>query len=255
MDTPNAHQVAGKFMARAVADEVIAPRYVTSRPGPQDSDEAALAFAKARGLITTPQGLSRLAYVWGSNGARSPVDELRSKVSLMLGELVLTGDLAEAEICTRELRAKHFLHEVVFQAIELAIDGRSERDMLLLSAFLKRLCNSAIVSEGQLKNGLDRIVESMGDIQLDNPHAALNLDSFCRVSSSFLPQKFCAVVAQQAKRAMVSCPRTLRTRLHGLTFASCICRISREAAVFAASRCPTPSRRTRLLIRLTVWIS
>eukprot|EP00035_Acanthoeca_spectabilis_P040415 m.69730 g.69730 ORF g.69730 m.69730 type:complete len:419 (+) comp9978_c0_seq5:336-1592(+) len=202
MDTPNAHQVAGKFMARAVADEVIAPRYVTSRPGPQDSDEAALAFAKARGLITTPQGLSRLAYVWGSNGARSPVDELRSKVSLMLGELVLTGDLAEAEICTRELRAKHFLHEVVFQAIELAIDGRSERDMLLLSAFLKRLCNSAIVSEGQLKNGLDRIVESMGDIQLDNPHAALNLDSFCRVSSSFLPQKFCAVVAQQAKRAM-----------------------------------------------------
>mmetsp|Transcript_31550 Transcript_31550/g.44058 ORF Transcript_31550/g.44058 Transcript_31550/m.44058 type:complete len:424 (+) Transcript_31550:256-1527(+) len=202
LDTPNAHQVAGKFMARAVADEIMPPRFVTSRPGPQDSDEAALAFAKARGLITTPQGLSRLAHVWGSNGARSPVDELRSKVSLMLGELVLTGDTAEAEACTRDLHAKHFMHEVVFQAIELSIDGRSERDMLLLAAFLKGLCNSAIIPQGQLDNGLARITDSIDDIQLDNPHAALNLDTFCRIASSFLPREFCVTAAQRARRAI-----------------------------------------------------
>jgi programmed cell death protein 4 len=202
LDTPNAYQVVGKFIARAIADEIMAPIYVMSRPGPQDSDAAAMAFAKARGLVSTPQGLARLSHVWGCNGGRSPVDELRSKVSLMLGEFLLTGDMEEAEECTRELHAKQFMHEVVFQAIDLAMDGRSERDMLLLSALLKSLCNSATISAVQLANGWARVILSIEDIQLDNPHAALNLDSFCRVSS-FLPRLFCAKAAQLAHQKMV----------------------------------------------------
>eukprot|EP00038_Savillea_parva_P016538 m.17115 g.17115 ORF g.17115 m.17115 type:complete len:420 (+) comp3457_c0_seq1:1349-2608(+) len=202
LDTPNAHQVAGKFMARAVADEIMAPRFISSRPGPQDSDYAALAFNKARGLIVSPQGFGHLAHVWGSSGARSPVDELRSKVSLMLGEYLLTNDLMEAEACARELRAKHFMHEVVFQAIDLAIDGRSERDMRMLSTLLLSLCNSSVISSAQLESGLDRVLQSIDDLQLDIPKATLDLDTFCRLSSSFLPREFCAKVAQLACKAM-----------------------------------------------------
>jgi hypothetical protein len=248
LDTPNAYQVVGKFIARAIADEIMAPIYVMSRPGPQDSDAAAMAFAKARGLVSTPQGLARLSHVWGCNGGRSPVDELRSKVSLMLGEFLLTGDMEEAEECTRELHAKQFMHEVVFQAIDLAMDGRSERDMLLLSALLKSLCNSATISAVQLANGWARVILSIEDIQLDNPHAALNLDSFCRVSS-FLPRLFCAKAAQLAHQKMVSpdafvfcSPAPIAFALNLVLTGVCSCRTSQREDACGASLCPTLSR-------------
>mmetsp|Transcript_14593 Transcript_14593/g.43211 ORF Transcript_14593/g.43211 Transcript_14593/m.43211 type:complete len:434 (-) Transcript_14593:1046-2347(-) len=200
LDTPNAHQVVGKFMARAVADEILAPIVITSRPGPQDSDEAAAAFAKARGLIMTPQGFSRLAFVWGCSGGRSPVGELKSKISLLLGEFIITRDSEEAEACIRDLRAKQFMHEVVYQAIELAIDGRKKRDMLLLSSLLGSLFSSSVISDMQLEKGLGRIIESMVDIRLDNPRAAINLENFCHMSASFVSKTFSAKAAQLARR-------------------------------------------------------
>lgn len=202
LDTPNAHDVVGKFVARAVSDEIIAPRFVNTRPGPHDSDVTTRAFAKARGLIMSPQGLERLTTVWGPSGSLSSVDDLRRQVTLLLEEYLIANDMREAETCVRELNAKHFLHEVVFQATQLAIDGRSERDMLALSTLLRELCSTSLISLGQLNKGLDRVIASMTDFQLDSPRAALNLDAFCRVSQSFLPKSFAAKASQLATSVM-----------------------------------------------------
>lgn len=197
----------GKFMARAVADEIICPKYVTSRPAPGDSDEAVRAFAKGRGLVASPQGLQRLEHVWGTNGGLSPVDELRDKVHQLLEEYLETRNLEEAVACVRELHAPHFHHEVVFQVIGLAIDGRDERDMLALSALLKAACGEALISLVQLEKGLSRIFESISDIELDCPKATLNLDSFCHLSSAFLPRAACHRAAKLAKITMVRTQR------------------------------------------------
>lgn len=207
LDNPHAHEAMGKFMARAVADEIICPKYVTSRPAPGDSDEAVRAFAKGRGLVASPQGLQRLEHVWGTNGGLSPVDELRDKVHQLLEEYLETRNLEEAVACVRELHAPHFHHEVVFQVIGLAIDGRDERDMLALSALLKAACGEALISLVQLEKGLSRIFESISDIELDCPKATLNLDSFCHLSSAFLPRAACHRAAKIAKITMVRTQR------------------------------------------------
>lgn len=210
LDNPHAHEAMGKFMARAVADEIICPKYVTSRPAPGDSDEAVRAFAKGRGLVASPQGLQRLEHVWGTNGGLSPVDELRDKVHQLLEEYLETRNLDEAVACVRELHAPHFHHEVVFQVIGLAIDGRDERDMLALSALLKAACGESLISLVQLEKGLSRIFESISDIELDCPKATLNLDSFCHLSSAFLPRAACHRAAKLAKATMVRTPRLVR---------------------------------------------
>lgn len=185
LDTPDAPAVLGQFIARAVADELLPPIYVTSRPGPQDSREAAEAFSKARGLIANPQGLHRLIYIWGCSGGLSTISDLRGRISLLLQEYLQITDRSEALQCIRDLHAAHFHHEVVYQAIELAIDGRDERDMLDLSALLKEATRTLLISEEQLEKGVRRILDNMNDLVLDVPHAPARLETFCSISTAF----------------------------------------------------------------------
>lgn len=211
LDTPNAGLVLGKFIARAVADELVSPSFVSNRPILSDSNEIALAFGKARGLTLNPYGLHRLVNVWGASGALSSIGLLRGSVSLLLHEYLITTNREEAEQCIRDLSAEQFHHEVVFQVVELAIDGRDERDMLDLASLLKSATVCGLISQTQLAKGLQRILSSMDDIQLDNPHAPYRLDTFCWVSTAFhlLPKNFAAKAGALAKESMVSgtCPR------------------------------------------------
>lgn len=201
LDTPDAAQVLGKFIARAVADELLAPAFVrrrrrSSSDSPPPTDDAVAAVTKAHALINTPQGLERLVHCWGTNGAHSPVEELRAKVQLCLRECAETGDTEEAELCIRELRAQHFHHEVVFQAVVLAIDSGNERTMLRMSALLGKLCASLVISDVQLRKGVARVWDAIDDISLDAPRAALFLDTFCRLTNAVLPPDFCRKVAK-----------------------------------------------------------
>eukprot|EP00041_Stephanoeca_diplocostata_P018448 m.386554 g.386554 ORF g.386554 m.386554 type:complete len:486 (-) comp21016_c0_seq1:130-1587(-) len=230
LDTPDADQILGKFFARAVADEILAPSFITRRDSitgtlkpvsqkPNNSpereapdttgdqaaypDKALSAIKKAKALIKSPQGLERLVHIWGANGAHSPMDELVNKIQQFLSEYHMTGDLAEAALCVRELRATSFHHQVVYEAVLLVIDGyANERTMLRMSALLRHLTSTGVISELQLEKGIQRVLDSIADIQLDAPRAILFLDSLCRLSQSFFPASICATVEQMSDKTV-----------------------------------------------------
>lgn len=188
LDTPGADQEVAKFIARAIADDLVPPSFAVNF----DLDSAETlnvrrAMKKAAGLVKNPQGLSRLAYVWGISGARSSVEELKAQIEMVIGEYLDTGYVSEAERCIREMHASYYHHELVYSVVRTAVESDKQADIESLSDLLKHLIVSSIVSECQLQMGIDRIVEDIEDIAIDTPNAAKTFTSFCQHARSFLP--------------------------------------------------------------------
>jgi programmed cell death protein 4 len=126
--------------------------------------------------------------VFGVDGGVSSVEQLRSKVSQLLQEYVVSRDTHKAMRCLAGLRVPQFHHEVVFQAVTMAIDGRNHEEVLTLSYLLRSLGRAGGVSPTQFNKGLDRVLAVLSDLCVHNPRATQGLDAFCRVSSTFIPR-------------------------------------------------------------------
>lgn len=108
------------------------------------------------------------------------------QMQLLLKEYIVSGELEEAVRCLQELEVPHFHHELVYEAILMAIEDMGEKTQDLISKLLKSLSSSAIVSVDQLKNGFTRIFRELDDIVLDTPLAYQNLERFVSKCVDFL---------------------------------------------------------------------
>ena len=85
VDTPQLIDLLGRFLARAVADEALPPKYLsTLLADPALSRTASAAVEQAHVLLTMKHGLARLSEIWGSGGGRRPVLQLGRKMHLIL---------------------------------------------------------------------------------------------------------------------------------------------------------------------------
>lgn len=192
LDTPDADHVIAKFIARGVADEILYPKYVLSFDisRKQDDDKVRRCIKKAKGLINTSQGLARLEYVWGVSGARSPVQGLVKEITLILEEYITSGSLEETANCIRKLKAAHFHHEVVYRMVLIAIESGDHKVIQMMVSLLQSIGSAGenLVSDTQLKGGLDRILTDIHDIALDVPHVKRHLASFYRLAAPCIPE-------------------------------------------------------------------
>lgn len=69
------------FMARAIADDCLPPRYVSSYKGRAENEYAAKSLEKADLLLNMKHGLVRLDNIWGTGGGIRPVKYLVRQVS------------------------------------------------------------------------------------------------------------------------------------------------------------------------------
>lgn len=189
LDTPDADHIIAKFIARAIGDEIIAPAYVLGFDyGLSAPRLVRRAMKKAAALVKTPQGLSRLEFVWGVSGARSPVGDLRSRINMLLREYLDTESIEEASICIREMEAVRFHHEVVRQIVQMSIESGDMKVMQPMVSLLQAVTGSSLISDHQLTMGFDRVLAAMEDICLDTPLAEQSFASFCRLAAPFLPE-------------------------------------------------------------------
>lgn len=193
LDTPNATEVLAKFMARCVADDCLPPIFVNSRAGhgTEGSGEAAAAFSNAHTLITMKHGLSRLDSVWGQSGCRRPVKFIINRMVTILDEYLAAVDVPEVERCLHELGVPHFHHELVYEAVSLALDKGPDAQERL-SDLLLALHTSNVVTPNQMEAGFKRIFGNIDDIELDSPNAADTLDLFIEsaIAKGFLLASF-----------------------------------------------------------------
>jgi programmed cell death protein 4 len=109
-------------------------------------------------------------------------------------EYLLSRELDEAARCVKELAAPHFHHELVKRGVFCAMemDGGSGKhgspgddaftevpsNMDAMAALFGFLVRNAIVSEQQVKKGVERLHKLLPDLSLDVPAAPALLEAF-----------------------------------------------------------------------------
>ena len=174
LDTPRAKDYISRFLARAVADEVVPPAFLMD-PRVQDLGGDIVSHAKT--LLSIRHGHARLSRVWQPNEdlVATPAQEevtplLKTEVKLILAEYLNSGDINEAVACVRRLEAPHFGHEVVKRAIVRALDGR-ETERAMMSTLLAELHAHGALSTAQIEIGFQRLADEADDLELDTPGA------------------------------------------------------------------------------------
>lgn len=116
LDTPDAPTILGNYLARAVADDCIPPKYVTKPDDLGPLNEYALAAIKrADTLLHLKQGWAHLDNVWGMGGPLRPVKFITKQMALLLQEYLSSRDIQEAHRCLRALEVPHYYHELVYE--------------------------------------------------------------------------------------------------------------------------------------------
>lgn len=116
LDTPDAPTILGNYLARAIADDCIPPKYVTKPEDLTALNEYGLAAIKrADTLLHLKQGWAHLDNVWGMGGPLRPVKIITKQMTLLLQEYLSSRDIQEAHRCLLHLEVPHFYHELVYE--------------------------------------------------------------------------------------------------------------------------------------------
>uniref|UniRef100_A0ACB8EAG1 Uncharacterized protein n=1 Tax=Sphaerodactylus townsendi TaxID=933632 RepID=A0ACB8EAG1_9SAUR len=181
LDTPEAPQMLGQFIARAVADHALPLDFLERYKGRVDCEHARAALDRAAVLLRIKRDVNRLDNVWGVGGGQRPVRHLIKELSsavfpnlqmnLLLQEYLLSGDMSEAEHCLRQLEVPHFHHELIYEAVVMVLESSGETAVAMMMKLLKVLWETGLVTLDQMNRGFQRVYGELGDISLDVPLA------------------------------------------------------------------------------------
>jgi len=166
LDVPDAVDVLGKFIARAVFDEILPPVFL--KEAKVSNDKASMALSLAHELYEKDR--KRLAHIWGP-GDLSSVRRLRKEVDALLREYLENKDIKDASSAVNSLNARSFNSQIIRQALTLALEANSpsaRQDIVNLTASLHK---SAIVSTYDVHHGFELTWRKIADIKLDVPNA------------------------------------------------------------------------------------
>lgn len=206
LDTPEAPEIVGKFIARAIADDCLPPAFVNNMGDTPSDSKQAKALTEADVLLRMKHGMVRLDSVWGVVGGRRPVKHLVKKMVLLLKEYLSSEDVEEASRCVHDLEVPHFYHELIYEAIVMMLEDGHERVMTLIKNLFKFFSQTNIVKPDQIKNGFERVFDSFADIQLDIPNAHTILEKFTDMCAcdGIIPFSFTLKVPSRGRKRFVS---------------------------------------------------
>jgi len=176
LDTPDACVVLGQFMARSVADDCLRPCYISEHLE-HASEDARVSLQRAHRLLGMKHGIVRLDTIWGYGGGIRPVKMLVKEIALLIKEYLSSNDFKEAERCIIDLDVPHFHHEIVYEAVVIAIEEGSDKTIQKVVNFLKHLYGDTMITEDQMNAGFERVFASMDDLVLDTPRAFKHMDN------------------------------------------------------------------------------
>ena len=185
--------MAASFLARAVVDEVLPPAFLSEQNNNRPGD---YVIGKAVTLLNREHCNARLERVWGPGDGR-PVEELKKDMDQLLQEYLLSRELDEAARCVKELDAPHFHHELVKRGVFIAMEMDGGNNNVAMSSSVSEapsnidamaalfgfLVRNAILSDNQVKKGIDRLHKLLPDLSLDVPAAPSLLADFEKMAN------------------------------------------------------------------------
>jgi programmed cell death protein 4 len=177
LDAPNASEMLGNFIARAVADDCLPPAYVQNHYDTTDPT-ALKALKRAKVLLGMRHSHANLEHIWGNGGGQKPLVHLIDKIVLLLKEYLSCGDKNEVIRCLQELSVPHFHHQVVYQATVFVLEDGRDACIQSMTVLLHHLATTALITPDQFKHGFQRVFDDMTEIVLDVPYAYTTLAKF-----------------------------------------------------------------------------
>lgn len=171
LDTPEAPQMLGQFIARAIADHALPMAFLDRYKGKVDCDHARAALDRAAVLLSMKREMVRLDNVWGVGGGLRPVKHLVREMNLLLKEYLVSGEVSEAEHCLRDLEVPHFHHELVYEAVVMVLESKGDKAIQMMVKLLQSFWKSGLITLDQMNRGFQRVYEELPEITLDVPHA------------------------------------------------------------------------------------
>jgi programmed cell death protein 4 len=159
LDTPDAAHILGNFIARAVADDCIPPKYVTHPEIDMEdvTDHAVQAIKRADTLLSMQHTWAHLDNVWGVSGGLRPVKNITRQMKMLLQEYLESRDTEEAHRCLLALEVPHFYHELIYEAVIITLEAMNEGKEEAMCALLKSLDKACIVTRTQLEQVSEKI--------------------------------------------------------------------------------------------------
>lgn len=152
LDTPEAPTLLGNFIARSVADDCVPPKYVTSPDNVDQLTESALAALKrADALLSLKQGWAHLDNIWGKAGPLRPVKNITKQMSALLKEYISSRDFDEAARCLRALEVPHYHHELVYEAVLMAMEAVNQQTEEAMCTLLKAMDEVCLILPAQME--------------------------------------------------------------------------------------------------------
>ncbi|XP_037937101.1 programmed cell death protein 4 [Teleopsis dalmanni] len=207
LDTPEAPTISGNFLARAVADDCIPPKFVVDPKKYEEQNEyAQIALRRADTLLHMKQGWAHLDNVWGMGGPLRPVNTITKQMGLLLREYMSSRDVQEAHRCLRALEVPHFHHELVYEGVVLTLESLSQTNEEAMCELLKSLDQACLVLPAGMEQGFLRVFDDMADIVLDVPLAYIILDRFVERCNraGFLTDKILNNMPSRGRKRFVS---------------------------------------------------
>jgi len=196
LDIPSASDMLANFLARAVVDELLPPKFLS--PDSADVELAKETLKKASAIIHARGAGKRVAHIWGPGGEQS-VKRFKERVVNILGEYVSNTDIHEADRAVRDFSAPSFHYYLVKKAVLTALEA-TEADREKIVKLLEQFHKSGLLSEAHIIAGFKLIVEGIKDIELDTPNASKILEQFVQrsVTVGYLPASFSETYKQVA---------------------------------------------------------
>ncbi|XP_051749635.1 programmed cell death protein 4a isoform X2 [Ctenopharyngodon idella] len=178
LDTPEAPQMLGQFIARAIADHALPMSFLDCYKGKVDCDHARAALDRAAVLLSMKREIMRLDNVWGVGGGQRPVKHLIKEMNLLLKEYLVSGELSEAEHCLRDLEVPHFHHELVYEAVVMVLESTGDTAIQMMVKLLKAFWQTGLITLDQMNRGFQRVYDELPEINLDAPHSHSIMETF-----------------------------------------------------------------------------
>lgn len=185
LDVPDAVDVLGAFVARAVHDDILPPVFTQAHAHnfghPRTADPRADALANAalqRAQSLLADGGERVESVWGPAAAQS-VAKLKEALAVLVREFLDSGDHREVERSLLELHLKPFHFQLVKLVVDLYLESTKPNDRQMLFDLLVALARQGALTPAALRIGfqisVDNVAELATDIAVEAPQSLLAL--------------------------------------------------------------------------------
>jgi len=177
LDIPLAGEMLGKFIARAIVDEIVPPAFLKSCFA--ESSLAIGTVLLAAGLVNDPHRSRKLEHIWGP-GALYSVKKLKHEVHNLIEEFLTTGDLAEADRCVRKLNAPHFHVQLVRYALRFSVEVKSDEESKKIINLLASLAKGGLIVPDHIDQGFKEFSDQIEDLKLDAPLAPSRFEAIVK---------------------------------------------------------------------------